>query len=404
MKFAFKAKTQSGEIKEGTIEASSRDMAIQIIQKGGLVPFALNQVKESGFSGETFFSKLYSSVSDKDLVVFFRQLAILIEARVPIAVALLSIQQQTSNPYFKNALKQIISDVEDGSPLSDSMEKFRDIFPALAINIIRSGENSGTLKKSVDYVAENIERNYNLTSRVRGSLIYPAVIITVFLIVGFLVSAFIIPNLSKMIKDLGTDVPWYTKMVMNVGDFMQQWWIAVLIMIIGIIASVIYYTKSEAGKVEMDKIKLRLPIIGGIFRGLYISRFGENLAVLLEGGIPIVEAIKITSNVIGNYFYHNLLLRAAEEVKNGGDMSVVLRQSDLMPPMVSQMVKIGEDSGQLDSVLKHISKFYEQETDIMTRNLSTLIEPALMIVIGIAVGFLAFAVLMPIYDIAGQIK
>jgi len=404
MKFSFKAKGPNGEVKEGTIAASSRDMAIQMIQKGGLAPFAISLIKEKGFSAEAFFTKMYASVSSKDLVIFFRQLAILVEARVPIAVSLTSIKEQTSNLYFNSALKQIISDVEDGMPFSEAMEKFKDIFPILSINVIRSGENSGTLKKSIDYVAENIEKNYTLTSRVRGALIYPSVIMFVFFVVGFLGATFIIPNLSKMIKDLGTAVPWYTQAVMGVGDFMQNWWWALVVIILGMIGGVIYYFRTEAGKIEMDKIKIELPVIGNIFKGLYISRFAENLAVLLSGGIPIVQAIKTTSDVIGNSLYSELLLKAAEEVKNGGDMSSVLRQSDLFPPMVSQMVKIGEDSGQIDSTLGHVAKFYEKETERATQNLSTLIEPILMIFIGIAVGFLAFAVLMPIYDIAGQIN
>jgi len=404
MKFSFKAKNQAGEVKEGTINASNREMAIQMIQKGGLKPFVLDEMQKSGFSLERFFAKLYASVSEKELVVFFRQLAILIEARVPISSSLASIQEQTANPYFKSSLSQIIADVEDGDPLSNAMEKFKDIFPLLSVNIIRSGENSGTLKKAIDYVAENIEKNYTLTSRVRGALIYPGVIMSVFWVVGFVVSAFIIPNLSKMIKELGTVVPWYTQLVMNMGDFMQSYWWVILVGVIGIIGGCIYYIRTDSGRHEMDKIKLELPVIGTIFRDLYISRFGENLAVLLAGGIPIVQAIRTTSDVIGNSFYRELLLQASDEVKNGGDMSAVFRQSTLMPPMVSQMVKIGEDSGQLDSVLNHIAKFYEQETEMMTKNLSTLIEPVLMIVIGIAVGFLAFAVLMPIYDIAGQIK
>lgn len=403
MKFAFKAKSTTGEVKEGIIDAVNNDMAIQVLQKSGLIPFMLTPQKESSNSLEKTFAKMYASVSSKELVVFFRQLAILIEARVPVVTSLMSIQEQTLNTYFKVALKQIISDIEDGMPLSNAMEKFKDIFPPLSINIIRSGETSGNLKKSIDYVAENIERNYNLTSRVRGALIYPAIILIVFFIVGFIVAAFIVPKLSTMIRDLGADVPWYTQMVIGVGDFMQVWWWAVAIIILGMVGAVIYYIKTEAGQLEMDKIKIKLPIVGVIFQDLYISRFGENLAVLLAGGIPIVQAIRVSSDVIGNSLYRDLLLKAAEEVKNGGNMSTVLRRSTLMPAMVSQMVKIGEDSGQIDSVLTHVAKFYDQETEMMTKNIATLIEPVLMIIIGLAVGFLAFAVLMPIYDIAGQL-
>lgn len=183
---------------------------------------------------------------------------------------------------------------------------------------------------------------------------------------------------------------------------MQTWWWAIMVFVVGMVIGIIYYTKTEKGERDLDKIKIYLPIIGGIYKGLYISRFGENLAVLLSGGIPIVQAIKTTSEVIGNSLYREVLLKAAEEVKNGGEMSLVLRQSTLFPPMVSQMVKIGEESGQIDSTLNHVSKFYESETERATQNLAVLIEPFLMVMIGLAVGFLAFAVLMPIYDIAGQ--
>lgn len=404
MKFTFKAKNSSGEIKEGVIESANSDMAIQILQKSGLLPFVVVPQKESENSFQRIFAKMYESVASKELVVFFRQFSIMIEARVPVVNALLAIKEQTSNKYFEIVIKDVIASVEDGIPLSNAMEKFKDVFPVLAINIIRSGETSGNLKKSMEYVADNIERNYNLTSRVKSALMYPAVILIVFFIIGFIVATIIIPKLSVMIKDLGATVPWYTKMVIAFGDFMESWWWAVLVLIIGVIGGIIYYIKTDNGRDEFDEVKLKLPLIGSIFSGLYVSRFAENLAVLLAGGIPIVQAIRVTSDVVGNSLYRELLLKAADEVKNGGNMSDTLRKSTLMPAMVSHMVKIGEDSGQIDSVLNHVAKFYDQETEMSTRNLSTLIEPILMIFIGLAVGFLAFSVLMPIYDIAGQIK
>lgn len=403
MKFLFKAKTKSGELKEGVIDATSTETAIAVLQKNDLYP--INVVREEA---ETSISKTllkyYDRVNDKELVVFFRQLAILVEARVPIVTSLMAISEQTTNKYFFKILKEVVADIEDGMPLSDAFNKHREVFSLLSINIIKAGETSGNLKKSIDYVADNIERNYNLTSRIRSAMIYPCIIIIVFFVIGFLVVSFILPKLTTIIKEMNADVPWYTKIVMAVGDFMSTYWWAVAIIVFGFIGGILYYLKTEDGAKEWDRIKIKIPIVGVMFRYVYITRFAQNLAVLLAGGIPIIHAIKITSSVIGNSVYENLFQRAAEEVKIGGNMSNILSKSMLIPPVVSHMVKIGEDSGQIDSVLTHIAKFYDQETEIMTKNLSTLIEPVLMILIGIGVGFMAFAILMPIYNIAGQIK
>jgi len=184
----------------------------------------------------------------------------------------------------------------------------------------------------------------------------------------------------------------------------MYWW-AVAIIIIGIISGIIYYVRTKEGKVEWDQIKIKLPVAGAIFRYVYITRFSENLAVLLRGGIPIIRALTVVSGVINNVVYERVFLEAADEVRRGGNMSNVLSNNNqLIPPMVSQMVKIGEDSGQIDVVLDHVAKFYDQETEVMTRNLSTLLEPIIIVIIGVAVGFMAFSIIMPIYNIAGQIQ
>jgi len=402
MKFIFRAKNREGEIREGTIEAANSDAALNIVQKNGLFPLSIIEEKATDSISKTFL-KYYEKVTAKELVIFFRQLAILIEARVPILISLTAINEQTNNKYFNRVISEMVRNVEDGMPFSNAMEKHRDVFSNLTVSIIRAGETSGNLKKAVEYVADNIERNYNLSSRIRSALIYPAVIMVVFFIIGFLAVTFILPKLSTMIRDLKADVPWYTAMVMWVGDFMSSYWWAVLLIIFGIIAGFYYYLRSDDGSKEFDQIKIKIPIIGKIFQNVYITRFTENLAVLLGGGIPIIRALTVVSSVIGNSVYQDIILKTAEEVKNGGNMSTVLGRYPLIPPMVTHMVKIGEDSGQLESVLNHIATFYENETETMTKNLSTLIEPVLMIVIGFGVGFMAFSILMPIYNIAGQL-
>lgn len=403
MKFIFKAKTKEGDVKEGIIEAVGKEAAASVLQKNGLYPIKMTAEEEVGQLSKAFLA-LYDRVTDKELVVFFRQLAILIEARVPIVAALMAVKEQNASRYFQKILQEIINDIDDGLPLSDSLAQHKDVFSPLAINIIKAGESSGNLKKSVDYVADNMEKNYVLTSRIRGAMLYPCVVLVVFFIVGFVSVSFILPKLTEVIKSLDVEIPWYTKMVIAVGDFMNKFWWAVALIILGFVGGIVYYIKTPQGRKEWDNIKIKLPLVGKLFCGVYITRFSENLAVLLAGGIPIIRALTIVSTVINNSVYESVIQRTAEQVKIGGNMSDVLRRSPLFPPVVSHMIRIGEESGQIDAVLKHISKFYDQETEMATKNLSSLIEPVLMIIIGIAVGFMAVSILLPIYNIAGQIK
>ena len=403
MEFNFKAKTKTGEYKEGIINASSKELAVAILQKNDLLPISVREENAEGDLLKSFL-KYYDRVVAKELVVFFRQLAILIEARVPIVVSLTAIEDQTPNVYFRKVIQEMINDIEDGIPFSSSMEKHKDVFSNLSINIIKAGETSGNLKKSITYVAENIERNYTLATRIRSALIYPILVLIVFFVIGFLVISFIIPKLTQIIKEMSADVPWYTQVVITVGDFMASYWWAVAIVIVTLVGVAWYYLNTEEGKREWDQIKIKLPIVGPIFRYVYITRFSENLEVLLISGIPIIRALTIVSAVINNVVFEEIFLRATEEVRKGGNMSTVLRRSPDIPPMVTHMISIGEESGQIDAVLGHIAKFYDQETKIMTKTLSTLLEPLLMIIIGVAVGFMAFAILMPIYNIAGQIQ
>jgi len=401
MKFTFKAKNKEGDLKEGVIDAASSDAAVEVMQKNNLFPISLKKEKVQNAFYKSLL-KYMDKVTAKELMVFFRQLGILIEARVPIVTSLIAIKEQTSNLYFQKVLEEIVSDIEDGLPISDAMKKHRNVFSNLSINIIKAGEVSGNLRKSVDYVADNIEKNYNLTSKVRSALLYPAIVLVVFFIISFIVVSFIVPKLTIVIKELHVETPWYTNIVIWVGDFMSVYWWAVALAILGAIGGFVYYLKTEDGTKEWDQVKLKLPIFGKLFQEIYIARFADNLAVLLKGGIPIIRALTVVSSVINNTQYQAIFLRAADEVKIGGQMSDVFRKFPLIPPIVSQMVKIGEESGQIDLVLEHVARFYEQETDQATKNLSSLIEPVLIVVIGIAVGVLAVSVIMPIYNIAGQ--
>lgn len=404
MKFIFKAKNKKGEYTSGEIDASTEEAAVVVLQRNGLFPISVEKQERNNDDLLKLILKYYDQVTEKELMMFFRQMSVLIKGKVPLVVSLTAMKEQTSNKYFSHIIQELIGDIEDGMSFSSALEKHSDVFSKFAVNMVRAGEASGNLQRSVSYIAENIDRNYKLSSRIKSAMIYPALVMVVFFIMGFLSITFIIPKLTAIIKELDAVVPWYTQVVISISDFMVTYWWAALIIVFGVIAGIIYYLKNEDGRKEWDWVKLKLPVVGTLYRFIYISRFSENLSSLLSGGIPIIHALTIVSDVIGNSVYQDIFQKAAEEVRRGGNMSGVFRKSELIPPIVSQMIKIGEDSGQVDFVLKNIAEFYDQETETMTKALTSILEPVIMVIIGAAVGFMAFAILMPIYNIAGQIK
>lgn len=402
MKFVFKAKDAQGEVREGMVEAMTPKAAAEILGRNNLVPISI-QKEEKTLAIVKDIQRVWEGVTQKELVVFFRQLATLVEARVPVVAAIRTIEDQTENRYFRIILKEMSDDIEDGAPFSAAIEKHSSTFSPLIINMLRAGEASGELQKSIEVVATSIEKNYQLAAKIKGALYYPVFVLVVAFVIGFLVVTFILPKITIMIKDLKVPVPWYTSVLIWLGDFMNAYWWAVLLVIFGIIAGITYYLKTESGKREWQIMLLKLPVIGNLARSIYITRFSENLSALLEGGIPVVRALIIVSEVMGNHVFEKIVLRAADEVRSGGTMSTVFVRSHDIPPIVSQMIRIGEETGSLSNVLASTGKFYNQEVETMTRSLTTLIEPILIVFLGIGVGILVVGVLMPIYNIASQI-
>jgi type II secretory pathway component PulF len=402
MQFSFRAKNSKGEAQEGQIEANSRDIAISILQGKGLVPLAIEQAEQIPKIIKDL-QHLWNGVNLHELSIFFRQLATLIEAKVSIVTSLRAVGEQTSNAYLKIVTREMISDIEDGVPFSETMAKYPDVFQPLAISMIKAGELSGNLQRSILFLAENTEKNYELNSKIKSALFYPVFVLCAALIIAFVVCTTVLPKLTAVFKGMDVAIPWYTTIMMNIGDFMSAYWWVVLVFIIAIVGGSIHYITTEDGKREWDVLKMKIPIVGNLFQDVYVSRFSENLAVLLNGGIPIVRALVIVSEVVGSTVYEGIILRAADEVKTGGAMSNVFARSTEFPPIVAQMIKIGEEAGKISEVLQHVSDFYSKETDRITRNLSTMLEPILICFLGLGVGVLVFAILVPIYDMTAQI-
>ncbi len=402
MKFVFKAKNERGQVREGMVEATDLNAAAGILERNGLVPISITEEKKA-FGVIKALEKMWEGVSQKELVMFFQQLSTLIEAHVPVVSALRTIEDQTNNRFFRIILKEMADDIEDGIQFSVAIEKHPDVFTTLTMSMIRSGETSGELQRSIDTIAKNIEKNYQLAAKIKGALYYPAFVIAVAIIMGFLVVTFILPKITLMIKELNVPVPWYTTFLVWLGDFMSVYWWAVLLIMAAGLGGIVYYARSSAGRREWEQIILKLPVIGNLSRSIYITRFSENFGALLEGGIPVVRALIITSQVVGNGVFEKIILKAADEVKTGGTISTVFLQSKEFPPIVAQMIRIGEETGSLATVLISVAKFYNQEVETTTKSLTTLIEPILIVALGIGVGILVIGVLMPIYNIAGQI-
>ncbi|KKQ45468.1 MAG: pilin biogenesis protein [Candidatus Moranbacteria bacterium GW2011_GWC2_37_8] len=403
MKFSFQAKSAEGEIREGRIEATNSEAAVAMLQERGLVPLMLEKETEIP-SLIKDLQHIWDGVNLRELSVFYRQLATLIEAKVSIISALRAVGDQSDNLYLSTVIKEMVNDIEDGVTFSESMSKHPEVFATLAVSMVKAGELSGNLQRSVVFLADNTEKNYELNAKIRGALFYPGFVLSASVIIGFVVFTVVLPKLTGIFKDFNVAIPWYTKMFMFIGDFMSSFWWVVGIILLAIVGGFFYYIKTEDGRKEWDTIKMKIPVIGKLFQYVYLARFSENLAVLLDGGIPIVRALVIVSEVVDSTSYESVILRAADEVKTGGSMSTVFARSSQFPPIVSQMVKIGEDAGKISEVLNNMSRFYNQETDRVTRNLSTMLEPILITGLGLGVGVLVFAILMPIYNIAGQVQ
>lgn len=402
MKFIFKAKDQQGKVREGKVEALSHEKAVKIIEENGMTPvYVLDENKQSKWLLD--LAEVLEGATQKELMIIFRELSTLISARVPIVSSINAIADQSENRFLKSVLKELAGDISEGMTISEAMGKHPRVFSPFVVSMTKAGEISGNLQKSIDFVADNIEKNYQLTSKIKGALFYPVFVIGAAAIFGFVAVTFILPKLMGVFTDMQIDIPWYTKILMGLSTFMQSYWWAVLIIVIGGAASAIYYLRTEAGRKEWHRVQLGLPIVGKLYTSLYVARFARNFSVLLTGGIPIVHSLAVVADVVNNSVFRALIIRAADEVKTGGNVSDVFARSNVMPPILTRVLKIGEETGKTSEVLQSIAGFYETETDNMAKNLASLIEPVMIVGLGIGVAILVFAILLPIYDIANKI-
>jgi type IV pilus assembly protein PilC len=401
MIFTYDAITQTGEKKKGTIEAGSKDLAISALQHRSLIVSSLSEGEQKKGITIGFFEK---KVKMKDVVIMSRQISTLFEAQVSALKAFNLLALNTENPALVKILNMVSEDIQSGVSISAALGKHPDAFSDFYVNMVKSGEESGKLTQIFLYLADYLDRQYQLTSKTKNALIYPGFVMGVFFLVMTLMFVFIIPRLAVIIKESGQDIPTLTKIVMAISDLLVNYGLFVLIFVVFMVVLIINRSRTKSGQEYFDRMKITIPIVKTIYQKLYLSRIADNMDTMLSSGITIIRAIELTAAVVGNRIYEKILIDAAEEVKGGNSLSDSLSKYKEIPAIMSQMIRVGEETGSLGAILKTIGKFYNREVNDAVDTMVSLIEPIMIVALGLGVGLLLTSVLMPIYNVAGGIN
>ncbi len=397
--FIYKAKTEDGRFTKGMVEAVNKDIAADILTERGL--FVIDIFKKSRIHyWEEVWNAIFNNIKTKDLVLFMHQLAVLISAEIPIVQALRILEKQIENKYMKKVVLEIADDVEGGGKLSEAFGRHPKVFNNFFIKMIKSGETSGKLEEVFLFLADEQEKNYLLTRKIRNALIYPAFIIFILLVVGIIMLVFVVPRITLMFESANVELPLSTKILIKTSHIVSSYWWFLLVMVGFCVYVFKLYVNTPSGRKNVDNFVLKIPVVGGLLKKFYLTRFSRSFYTLILGGVDIINSLKASEEVVSNTIFKDLLKKAVKEVADGNSVASVFSKSDLIPPMYSQMLYVGENTGKLTSVLEKITAFYTDEIEDMVKNSLALFEPAVMVLIGIAVGFLVFSVIMPMYELS----
>jgi type IV pilus assembly protein PilC len=388
--------TASNKSVKGTIQADSENAAAKLLMAQHIIPTKITATGEKG--GLKFGSR----VSSKDRVIFTRQLATMINAGLPLAQSLNTVEEQTSNKTLKQIIGGVIGDINGGMSLADAFAKYPKVFDQVFIALVRAGETSGTLDKSLERLANQQEHDADMLSKIKGAMVYPAIVLAVIVfVVGFMLVS-LVPQVESLYNDMAKELPGTTKVLVAVANFVINFWYIVVAVLIGLVILFKRWIDTESGRKAWDSVKLNMPMFSPLFRKLYMARFSRTAETLLASGVPLLEALKICSDAVNNVIVKEEILRAVQKVKNGKPLSEALTGEDYILKFVPQMIKIGEQSGGIDAMLGKVADYYEKEVDNAIKAISTTIEPILMVVMAGMIGFIVIAVLLPIYSLSGE--
>ena len=402
MKYIYQARSKEGKLEAGTVEASSKEAAAILLQKYNIFVTSLKEKSPLIFRAENI--SFLNRVSKKDLAIFSRQMAVLMQSRVPVVQSLKSLAVQVKNPSFKEKILKISQLVEEGNPLSEAFATFPEIFNVFYISLIKTGEASGKISEALHYLSDHLEREHDISSQITGAMIYPIFVFAVLFVVIPMIIFFVMPRLVDLLKITVAKPPAFTQLMINFYTFLANYGWIILVGFALLILFIIYYFTTKEGKKRYDEISLKTPLIGGFFQKIFLVRFAENVSTLISAGLSINNALKIARDTVGNSVYKKILTETEERVSEGEKISSVLvKYPDYAPPFVVQMIQVGEETGTLDKNLMEIVNFYNKEIKRAIETFTALLEPILIIFLGAIVALLAISVLEPLYGAIGTI-
>lgn len=405
MRFKFKAIKNNGERYEGTAESQSKFSLYNELKAEGSMLVSATESSKFGFQNTLFkLLPFLGSVSTVQKIAFAKNLSAMIKAGLSLSRALSVIERQASSAKFKAVVEGLNLEIRKGKTLSEALRNYPNIFSNLFVSMAKAGEESGGLSEALANVALQMDKTYRLQKKIKGAMIYPAVIITVMIIVGILMFIFVVPGITETFKELNTELPFSTKLIIGISDFFtSHWFLALLTILLLIVGSYLYF-KTPFGKRSWDKTVTKLPLVGDLVREANAARMARTLSSLLIAGVPVAQSILITKEMIGNYYYKQVLDEAGKVVQKGESISgVFMKNPDLYPVFVGEMMSVGEETGNMSAMLLEVAMFYENDVEERTKDLSTIIEPVLMVIIGAAVGFFALSMVTPIYSVMDNI-
>lgn len=400
--YKYKAKSREGEIYERTVEADSRLNIYNIIRTEGATVVMINEVNR--LSGHFSFKSFIGNIKTQEKINFAQNLSAMIDAGLSVTRSLAVMGKQAKKKSFKKLLAELENDVSHGQTLSDALEKRPNVFPPLFVSMVRAGEESGSISTSLSMVADQMDKSYQLVKKVRGAMIYPGVIIGVMIILAVLLLVFMVPTLTATFSGLGVKLPLPTRVLIFMSQFMISHIFTVFSAIILSFVSGALFMRSREGRNLFDIVTIHLPLVGELVRQVQVARTARTLYSLLSAGVEIVVALDITAKILQNHLYRDVLLQARNSIQKGELLSVIFaKHEELYPVFVSEMAAVGEETGKISDMLKGVADYYEKQVDQKTKDLSTIIEPVLMIVIGLGVGVFAISMLAPTYSLVDYI-
>lgn len=395
--FRYSARTQAGEVIKGKLEAKSKVDVIEALQQKGMIVVSVNEDVTIGLQKLNEIN--IGGVPMKDKVVFMRQLSTMISAGLPLSQALEILEAQATNPLFKKILSSVSDEVQGGMGLAKSFRKYEDVFDEITINLIDAGEESGHLEEILLKLANELENQKKLNEKIKGAFTYPAVISVVVVVVVAIMMFYLVPAMEEIYSEFDAELPFVTRLLIDISNFVRSYWWLIAMIGATVIILLKYYIDSPNGKRRFHLFLLKIPVFGTLATKMQLTQFNRVLGLLLSSGLSIVESLRLTASALSNVHFRQAVLVTKNEVEKGVPMATPIARSEFFPLIVSQMIAVGEESGEIDMILTKLAQYYTDEVEVMTANLTTLLEPIILIVVGIIIGFIALAVYMPMFSL-----